>query len=415
MNARPSLRIKPGANKDRTGDILPKPRRVAFMLELEFPYKRHAGIFAGAQQYAEEQGWDSTIDEFVAEQLPARRTKSLPYDGVIARASKQLTQRAEERGLPVVNVWIRSPVRQQLPGVFVDFAAMGRMRAEHLLARGLRRFAAFGTGDYGPRLELAAFQAAVREAGFPCMTAGVSINALDSYALWQKTEKRIGASMGQWQLPIGVLASYEFTGRQVAQMCRHRGWRVPFDVAIVAGQNEETLCERPDPSLTSVECGFERIGYEAARLLGRLMDEKENGKKGKRKNEDEAPEHILLPPVGIVARRSTDFFAVNDETLQSALRYIDENLSNRITIDEIAGELAMSRTSLTTLFREHLGRGVAAEIKRLRIERVKRALTGSDESIQRIALEVGFGSPRTLNDVFRSEVGCTPRDYRKQR
>jgi hypothetical protein len=47
------------------------PRRVAFMLELEFPYKRHAGIFAGAQQYAQEQGWDSTIDEFVAFSAPS--------------------------------------------------------------------------------------------------------------------------------------------------------------------------------------------------------------------------------------------------------------------------------------------------------------------------------------------------------
>jgi LacI family transcriptional regulator len=148
------------------------------MLELEWPYKRHAGIFAGAQQYAEEQGWESTIDEFVAQKLPPRRTKSLPCDGVIARASKQLAQRAGRLGLPVVNVWVGSPVQQQLPGVFLDFAAMGQMGAEHLLARGLRRFAAFGTGDYGSRLELAAFQATVREAGFPCITASVTVKAL---------------------------------------------------------------------------------------------------------------------------------------------------------------------------------------------------------------------------------------------
>ncbi|MDH3582587.1 MAG: substrate-binding domain-containing protein [Phycisphaerae bacterium] len=384
------------------------------MLELEWSYKRHAGIFAGAQQYAQEQGWESTIDEFVTERLPVRRTKSLPYDGVISRASKKLAQRAGRLGLPVVNVWVGSPVRQQLPGVFTDFAAMGQMRAEHLLARGLRRFAAFGTGDYGSRLELAAFQATVREAGFPCIPASVTVNALQSYAAWQKTEHRIDASMQQWQPPIGVFASYEFNGRQVAQMCRHRGWRVPHDVAIVAGQNEESHCEHPRPSLTSVECGYERIGYQAARLLDRLMDEKQKRRRGKRKKEHKAPEHILLPPVGIVARRSTDFHAVDDETLQRVLRYVDENLKNRLTIDELADVVAISRSTLTSLFRENLGCGVAAEIKRLRIERVKRALTGSDQPIQQIAREVGFGSPRTLNDAFRSEVGCTPREYRKQ-
>ena len=60
------------------------------MLDLEWPYKRHAGIFAGTQQYAQEQGWESTIDEYVAEKLPLRRTKSIPYDGVIGRATKKL-------------------------------------------------------------------------------------------------------------------------------------------------------------------------------------------------------------------------------------------------------------------------------------------------------------------------------------
>ncbi len=36
------------------------------MLELDWPYKRHAGVFAGTQQYAQEQGWESVIDEYAA-------------------------------------------------------------------------------------------------------------------------------------------------------------------------------------------------------------------------------------------------------------------------------------------------------------------------------------------------------------
>ena len=38
-------------------------------------------------------------------------------------------------------------------------------------------------------------------------------------------------------------------------------------MAIIAGRNEETFCERPRPALTSVEFGYERVGYEAARLI----------------------------------------------------------------------------------------------------------------------------------------------------
>ena len=72
------------------------------MLDLEWPYKRHTGIFAGTQRYAREQGWESTIDEYVAEKLPARRTKSIPYDGIIGRVTKRLAKRAARIGLPVV-------------------------------------------------------------------------------------------------------------------------------------------------------------------------------------------------------------------------------------------------------------------------------------------------------------------------
>ena len=44
-----------------------KPRRVAIQLELEWPYKRHAALFAGTQQYACQHGWESIIDDFVAD------------------------------------------------------------------------------------------------------------------------------------------------------------------------------------------------------------------------------------------------------------------------------------------------------------------------------------------------------------
>ena len=43
---------------------MPEPRRVAIMLDLEWPYKRHAGVFVGTQQYAQEHGWKSVVDEY---------------------------------------------------------------------------------------------------------------------------------------------------------------------------------------------------------------------------------------------------------------------------------------------------------------------------------------------------------------
>src|SRR4051812_5657103 len=112
---------------------MPNTRRVAFMLDLEWPYKRHAGVFIGAQKYAQEKGWEAIIDEYADDSLRRGAGRAPPYDGVIARATRRLALRAETRGVPVVNVWVSSPVWKSLPGVFGDFAEMGRLRAEHLL------------------------------------------------------------------------------------------------------------------------------------------------------------------------------------------------------------------------------------------------------------------------------------------
>ncbi len=381
-----------------------KPRRVAFMLDLEWPYKRHAGIFAGTQQYAQEQGWESTIDEYVAEKLPLRRTKSIPYDGVIGRATRKLAERAARLGLPVVNVWLTSPVWRQLPGVFSDSAAVGRLRAEHLLARGLRQFAALGSEDRAAKIEVAAFQATVSQAGFPCDAAKLSLHPEQTYAAWRKHQQRIDSLMSTWRPPIGVFVFSEAAGRMVAQMCRQRGWRIPHDVAIIAGKNEESLCEHPRPSLTSVEVGFERIGYEAARLLDRLMD-------------GEAPptEPILLPPRGLVVRESTDFIAVDDPVIAAALEFIAANSQRNIGAGDVARATGVGLRTLQRQFREYLDRPIGGEIQRIRIERAKRELAQSKRPIHEIARDVGFGRAMRMYEVFRRELGVTPRQYRKNR
>ena len=197
----------------------------------------------------------------------------------------------------------------------------------------------------------------------------------------------------------------------IVQLCMQRGWRVPQDVAIVAGTNEEVLCENPKPSLTSMELGFEQTGYEAARLLDRLMDEKEEGNEPS----DLAPEHVLLPPKGIVIRESTDFYAVDDETLAAALLFIAQNSHKAIFPDDVARAVNLEPRTLRRRFAKLLGRTIASEICRVRLERAKRELVQSDRSLDTIARDVGFGTRRQMCEVFSRELGATPRAYRKER
>jgi LacI family transcriptional regulator len=210
--------------------------------------------------------------------------------------------------------------------------------------------------------------------------------------------------MDKWTMPMGVYVCADNIGRIVVQKCRERGWRVPEDVAIIAGRNEETLCEHPRPSLTSVEMGYERVGYEAARLLHRLME----GNKL-------PSQTVLIAPQGLVVRESTDFYAVDDELVAAALEFISINSHRRIGQADVSKAVSAETRTLQLRFRKYLGRPIATEIRRVRLERAKRELTQSTRLLSDIARDVGFGEPMRMYEVFRRELGITPSEYRKQR
>lgn len=378
--------------------------RVAIMLELDWPYKRHAGIFAGSQRYAQERGWESIIDEYADDTIT--RGSAAPYDGIIARATRRLAVRAKRLKVPLVNVWFSSPAWRSLPGVFPDFAAIGRLRAEHLLSRGFRRFAVMtGEGDRSHTVEVESFTATVEEAGFSCLTGQVPLDAAHSLKHWRRTERTVSNWMKDWRPPIGVFVAAESLARFVVQMCRNRGWRVPEDVAIIAGCNEQTFCEHLRPTLTSVEVGFERVGYEAARLLHGMMEG----------NEPEEPRHVLLPPQELIVRESTDFFAVDHPLVRAALEFIAANSHRPIVTADVARAVASGTRTLERHFRKYLDRPIAAEIRRVRIERAKRELVQSDRRLSLIARDVGFGVEQRMYQVFRRELGVTPMQYRRER
>lgn len=382
-----------------------KPRRIALMLDLEWPFKRHSEIFAGIQLYAEKQGWVSIIDEFAGETLRHKQSQSERYDGIVARANHQLARLATKRGVPVVNVWPSSPARHLLPGVYPDSTAVGRLLAEHLLARGFRSFATMTSlQNVDNELEVKEFSRLTQEAGFECTHVYVTQDPYRDVAHWRKTEQVLSRALDEWTPPIGVYVGQEVYGRLVVQLSHRRGWRIPDDVAIIAGKNQETLCEQPRPSLTSVEIGYDRIGYAAAELLERLM----NG-------EQPPTEPIRLPPKGLVVRESTDFFAVDNTLVASALAFISANSHRHIGPEDVARAIGAETRTLQNYFQKHLRRPIATEIRRVRIERAKRELAQGDRALAVIACEVGFGTIQRLYEVFRRELGMSPGEYRRQR
>lgn len=377
------------------------PRRVAISLDLRWGYKRHLEVYAGCQKYADEAGWDCSINPAVDRMLK-RKSGSPPYDGVIARATTGLAQAAQKAGVPLVNVWVNSPTKG-LPSVFSDFEASGVMAAEHLRARGFRKFGYLGfLRDIDSRQQLRGFRTMVRHAGFPCTVHRVARNCADGPAhMWESFVGDLEKWIDTWELPMGIFVCHDIFCRLLIDVCRSKGLHVSQDVAIVGTHNETEICSSPSPSLTSIDLGFGQVGYRAAAMLDSLMS-------GHRP----PPGPELVAPAELVPRQSTDVYASKDALVARAMRFMAENGHRRIQVKHVAAAVATTRRTLERRFRESMGRSIASEITRLRLQRAKRRMVETDASMKDVALEAGFRTADHFGKVFSRVEGISPTQYR---
>ncbi len=382
-----------------------KTINIALALELTFYLKRHTDIFAGAMRFADQKSdWTCVIDDFAEHTLATATRGAAPYQGVIGRATKNLATATRRRRIPLVNVWRSSPV-PNLFGVYPDVSLAGEIAAGHLLDRGVRRLACIFRGKDVSEKQLAhRFKTIANDAGCPCELISVGIRFAHTLSAWEKTRRRIKGWLDTATFPVGVFTSIDILGRHVVQLANESRQLVPRDVAIVSAHNEPTLCLNPEPSLTSIEYGFDHIGFEAARMLDQLMS-------GKQPDDSE----IFVPPRELVIRRSSDFIFINDEMVTLAIQFISQNAHKPINVGQVARHVSASRRTLEKKFDRHTGHTVASEIRRVRIDHAKRLLAGSSSTIAQIARATGFETSNQLARVFRREVKMSPREYRVQR
>jgi LacI family transcriptional regulator len=172
-------------------------------------------------------------------------------------------------------------------------------------------------------------------------------------------------------------------------------------VAVIGVDNDELLCSLCSPPLSSVIPNPERIGYEAAAWLDRML-----------RGEKPSVREIEIPPKGIAVRQSSDVFAVSDPVIVSALRFIRERACEGATVQNLLDHLCVSRSWLEKKFRKLLGRSPQAEIRNVQIKRCKELLQTTDLPLEKIAGLAGFVHPEYMSVVFKRELGITPGQFR---
>ncbi len=100
-------------------------------------------------------------------------------------------------------------------------------------------------------------------------------------------------------------------------------------------------------------------------------------------------------------------------TVQNAIRFMKENLSQPAKIEQIARSVHCSRTKLFADFKESTGMTPVDYWQRLRIEYAQQLLADSQMSITNIAFNCGFSTSQYFSSVFRKYSGYSPREYRQ--
>lgn len=98
--------------------------------------------------------------------------------------------------------------------------------------------------------------------------------------------------------------------------------------------------------------------------------------------------------------------------IEAALRYIEDNLGEPLTLSRIADHVNFSKNYFSQLFKQSMGENLVDYIARIRINRAKELLLSSDYKVYEIAAEVGFESQHYFNRLFKTLVGVTPTEYR---
>jgi LacI family transcriptional regulator len=377
--------------------------QIALLIDTATDWGRR--MIRGIGRYAQENGgWDIWLEQR-CQHAPGRLPPGWRGDGIVARVADRAMVRylAAAPGV-VVNVSAARIPGLHFPTVTADLRAAARLAAGHLLDQGFRNFGYFAPlGLSYVDVHYHSFVERLAEAGLDCHLFPARRGKGPS-AAWQRRQKDLRLWLKRLPKPVAVLTWTSDRGREVLYACRALGLLVPEQVAVMGGDEDSLLCETCNPPLSGVALTSERIGYEAAALLDRLLH-------GKRCPD----EPILIEPTRVVVRQSTDTLAINDPDLAQAVAFIRVHATTAaIQVSDVLRAVPVSRSWLERRFQESLGRSPAEEIRRVRLDRVRQLLAETEMPVPQVATASGFGSREYLAYAFKHATGLTPREFRRR-
>ncbi len=384
--------------------------RVAYFSRETSMYNQHAVMeFAlCANEFGNWHTLVATLGEVGPEDIVAGRV-----DGAIMGLwdDQETILALQQAKIPVV---VTSHLQENISFMQVvpDDYAFGVQAAEHLASKGFRTFAYYGmaqaTTFSWDRLRRNGFTERLKQMNH---SVNVCDNAIPIYDhdipdWWRFQNKQQQKDLRHWlkslPKPVGLFACMDRLAYDVARLAREEHIMVPKDMAVCGVDNNPWVCMLCSPRLTSIPHNIRLMVRQAAETLNAVMRSKPAPK---------AP--ILIAPLPVVQRESTEVAAFEDQDVAEAFQFIREHAHEPICVQDVVGKAMVSRRGLEMRFKTATSSTLQDEIWRAHVDRARKLITESDQKMWKIAEDSGFRSETVFNVVFKRITGMTPSEYRR--
>ena len=318
------------------------------------------------------------------------------YDGLIAPLiNKTVVKIALKPDIPIVSTYYPTQ-KFHCPQVDVDPEQTAILAADFLSQRNYLHFVVIFTAKREHEQICAThFVDHIKRQGNNQVQILKTENNMPPDALmdWLKTTSK----------PAAVFCTNDQLSKETCTIIQQNGFLVPDEIGVLSCGNDEMLNTSGGTSISSIRIPHEKIGFEAARIIANLLDGKE------------VVRHpILYPPIEVVERLSTATRFHDDHNLNQARSFIRQYAASGISVTDVAEHAGVSLRILQKRFKNNLGYSPAQAIQFSRIEIAKNLLSTTHLPMDEIATRSGFPSANYMGKVFRTRIGQSPRNYRKE-
>lgn len=357
-----------------------------------------SAVHEGIAEYAAQSGWMLNSHMAQWKTLPA----GWKGDGVIAslNVGSEHLKYVRKLGLPTVDLGYHYP--KLFPCVAADNPKVGRLMARHFLERGHTNFAfMFFQNSFVEQDIFSGFREELCKVGLEPLDLHWTQEPQEVRMEYAKTMEWAKRHLVSLPKPYAIACASDILAGTIIDACVEANIRVPEEIMVMGAGNDRLICDFAPVTITSVDVWSQEVGRRSAELLDSLM------------HGASAPTVLLrVPPRGVVERKSTDFQAVFAPLVRNALSFVWRNYQRKISIDEVAASVRVSRSTLYHAFESELGITIAQAVTKVRMQKACALLRDSDLPVGVIAVCCGFSGPIVFHNAFQREIGTGPREWR---